>query len=43
MSDYVELILAITVAIWVYFRFILAINDDSNLFMSYDPSSYSYG
>jgi hypothetical protein len=43
MSDYVELFLSIAVAIWAYFRFFLAVNDNANLFMGYDPSSYSTG
>lgn len=43
MSDYVELILSITVALWVYFRFLLAADDNANLFMTYDSSTYSAG
>lgn len=43
MSDYVELALSIFIALWVYFRFFLSVNDDENLYMIYDPSSYSTG
>ncbi len=43
MSDYVELVLSITVGLWAYFRLFLAVNDDSNLFMGNDPYSYSNG
>jgi hypothetical protein len=43
MSDYVELALSAAVALWVYYRFFLAVNDDANQFMYNDPSLYSTG
>jgi hypothetical protein len=30
MSDYVELALSAAVALWTYYRFFLAVNDDAN-------------
>ena len=43
MSDYVELALSAAVALWVYYRFFLAVNDEANQFMYNDPSLYSTG
>ena len=43
MNDYIELALSISVAFWVYYRFYLAVDDNANPFMYYDPLQYSTG
>jgi len=43
MNDIMDLLLALSVAAWVFMRYYLAVNDNANQFMNYDPSTYSKG